>query len=199
MRSSLPFRLVSSSLLWLSVTVVAFAQTDPEAAPTAKPKDRESSIRAVAQRVGIGEGSVIADVGAGKGQHTWTFAEIVGPKGCVYAEEITDKLVKTLEEESKKRKLQQVRVVKGGIEDPNLPEECVDLVFLRFVYHHFGKPRPMLRGIWRSLKPGGHLVVVDRQRGTLRDWIPREQRTKKHAWLAETTVVREAREAIDGE
>ena len=52
----------------------------------------------------------------------------------------------------------------------------------------------MLRGIWRSLKPGGYLVVVDRNRGTLRDWVPREQRKDKHFWTAETTVVREARE-----
>jgi hypothetical protein len=52
----------------------------------------------------------------------------------------------------------------------------------------------MLRGIWRALKPGGYFVVVDQHRGTLRDWVPREQRKVKHFWLAETTVVREARE-----
>jgi hypothetical protein len=52
----------------------------------------------------------------------------------------------------------------------------------------------MLREIWRALKPGGYFVVVDRLPGTLRDWVPREQRQSKHFWLAETTVVREARE-----
>jgi hypothetical protein len=65
---------------------------------------------------------------------------------------------------------------------------------MRQVYHHVTKPREMLRGIWRGLKPGGHLVVIDRNLGTLRDWVPRDVRGDKHYWLAETTVVREARE-----
>jgi len=52
----------------------------------------------------------------------------------------------------------------------------------------------MLRGIWKALKPGGYFVVVDRYPGTLRDWVPRAERKNKHFWLAETTVVREARE-----
>ena len=60
--------------------------------------------------------------------------------------------------------------------------------------HHFAKLREMLRGIWRGLKPGGSLVIVDQRRGTRRDWIPRQVREKKHSWIAETTVVREARE-----
>lgn len=37
-------------------------------------------------------------------------------------------------------------------------------------------------------------MVVDQRRGTLQDWVPRENRGKKHYWIAETTVVREARE-----
>ena len=37
-------------------------------------------------------------------------------------------------------------------------------------------------------------MVVDRRLGTLRDWVPRHVREKKHYWIAETTVVREARE-----
>jgi SAM-dependent methyltransferase len=52
----------------------------------------------------------------------------------------------------------------------------------------------MLRAIWHSLKPGGFLVVIDRHRGTLRDWVERNLREQKHYWIAETTVVREARE-----
>jgi SAM-dependent methyltransferase len=52
----------------------------------------------------------------------------------------------------------------------------------------------MLQGIWRALKPGGYLMIVDQRLGTLTDWVPREERAKKHFWTAETTVVREARE-----
>ena len=37
-------------------------------------------------------------------------------------------------------------------------------------------------------------MVVDRERGTLRDWAPENVREETHHWTAETTVVREARE-----
>jgi predicted methyltransferase len=159
-----------------------------------KPKDRAESVRAVAAHLGVGKGGAVADIGAGGGQDTWVFAQIVGETGTVFAQEIVEIKVKSLEREATKRSLTQVRAVMGREEDPCLAENAVDLTFLRYVYHHFGKPRPMLRGIWKSLKPGGYLVVVDKRRGALRDWPERRLRTKKHFWIAETTVVREARE-----
>jgi predicted methyltransferase len=144
--------------------------------------------------LGLGEGAAIADIGAGNGEDTWVFAKLVGSAGTVFAEEIGDGKVKSLAKEAEKRGWPQVRATLGGADDPCLPIGTVDLAFMRQVYHHFTKPREMLRGIWRGLKPGGHLVVIDRNLGTLRDWVPREARGEKHYWIAETTVVREARE-----
>jgi len=168
------------------------AAASPSAAP--RPKDRPASVRAIAARLDIGAGDVVADIGAGKGGDTWVFAEIVGPSGTVYSEEITENQVKSLRAEVEKRKLTQVRPILGRADSPTLPAASVDLAYMRLVYHHVSKPREMLREIWRALKPGGYFVVVDRLPGTLRDWVPREQRASKHFWLAETTVVREARE-----
>jgi predicted methyltransferase len=159
-----------------------------------RPKDRPASLRALAARLDIGAGDAVADIGAGRGVDTWVFAEIVGPSGTVYAEEITENHIKSLKAEAKKQKLTQVRPVLGRADSPALPAASVDLAYMRFVYHHVAKPREMLREIWRALKPGAYFVVVDRLRGTLRDWVPRERRASKHFWLAETTVVREARE-----
>lgn len=162
--------------------------------PVSEPKNRAESIGAVLSHLGVGEGSAIADIGAGSGTDTWAFAKIVGEKGTVFAQEIVENKVKSLEREARRKELTQVRAVLGCSDDPCLPSDAADLAFLHHVYHHFAKPREMLRAIWRSLKPGGYLVVVDRHRGTLRDWVPREQREKRHYWIAETTVVREARE-----
>jgi len=160
----------------------------------AKPSNRAESVRAIVSHLGLGEGSVVADIGAGGGRDTWVFASIVGETGTVYAEEITENKVKSLKSEADKKGLSQVLAVLGRSDDPCLPPNSVDLTFLHYVYHHLAKPREMLRGFWRTLKPGGYLVVVDRRRGTLRDWVPRHLREKKHFWIAETTVVREARE-----
>jgi len=167
---------------------------EPDKIRSAKPKNRADSVRALVSLLGLGEGSTVADIGAGGGRDTWVFAEIVGEKGTVFAEEIVENKVKSLKTEAEKKGLNQVSAVLGRSDDPCLPPDSVDLVFLYHVYHHFAKPREMLRGIWRTLRPGGHLAVVDRNRGTLRDWVPRHLREKKHFWIAETTVVREARE-----
>ena len=166
----------------------------PDTSHIAKPNDRAGSVRAIVSHLGLGDGAVIADIGAGRGRDTWIFAEIVGETGLVFAEEIVKDNVETLKTEAKKRDFSQVRAVLGRTDDPCLPSNTVDLVYMNHVYHHLAKPREMLQGIWHELRPGGHLVVVDRQLGTLRDWVPRELREKKHFWIAETTVVREARE-----
>jgi SAM-dependent methyltransferase len=161
---------------------------------SAKPRNRADSLVAITSCLGVHKGSVIADLGAGNGLDSWGFAEIVGETGRVLAQEITPRMVDSLRRESKARELEQVRVILGRTDDPCLPSESVDLAYMHHVYHHFAKPREMLRGIWRGLKPGGYLVVADQRRGTLRDWVPRHLREKQHFWIAETTVVREARE-----
>lgn len=160
--------------------------------PPAKKPNREPSVTGVMSLLGLGEGAAIADIGAGNGEDTWVFAKLVGSTGTVFAEEIGDGKVKSLGKEAEKRGLSQVRAVLGLADDPCLPPGAIDLACMRHAYHHFTKPREMLRGIWRALKPGGHLVVIDKNLGTLRDWVPRDARGEKHYWIAETTVVREA-------
>jgi predicted methyltransferase len=187
--SFLIFALVTFQVTLCSVSAILAGENK-----TTKPKNRADSARALVSHLRLGKGSVIADIGAGNGRDTWVFAEIVGEKGKVFAEEIAGDKVKSLKDSAKEKNLAQVIAMLGTSVSPCLPEDSVDLVYMNRVYHHFAKPRDMLRGIWRSLKPGGYLVIVDQRRGTLQDWVPRHEREKKHYWIAETTVVREARE-----
>lgn len=162
--------------------------------PPGKSQDRAASVTGVMSYLGLGAGAAVADIGAGRGDDTWVFAELVGDTGTVSSVEIGEGSVKALRAEAEKRGLSQVRPVLGRTDDPCLAPGSLDVAFMRQVYHHFTQPREMLRAIWRSLKPGGHLVVVDKNLGTLRDWVPLDVRGGKHYWTAETTVVREARE-----
>jgi ubiquinone/menaquinone biosynthesis C-methylase UbiE len=106
-------------------------------------------------------GTIVADVGAGDGSYSFVAAEKVGPTGRVYATEIdTDKL-KQIRSEISKRKLSNVVVVEGAVEDTKLPSECCDAIYLRHVYHHLTQPEEFDRNLVRSLKPGARLAIID--------------------------------------
>lgn len=157
--------------------------------------DREAALRALTERLGVGPGGVVADVGCGRGHDSFVFASVVGETGVILAEEISADQLKAVLEGSKERKLGQVVPVLGEASDPRLPNGRADLIYLHFVFHHLSDPRSMLRNMWLDLKPGGHLAIVDRARGPLRDPVPLEKREREHHWTGETAVVRLAREA----
>jgi predicted methyltransferase len=106
-------------------------------------------------------GMSVADVGAGTGVFTRLIAEKVGPTGRVYAVDIAQAFVAHIAKEAKKRGQRQVVGVLGNQDSTNLSEGSVDLVFLSDVYHHLEKPEKTLASIYRSLRAGGGLVVVD--------------------------------------
>lgn len=187
-RSFLIFTFVATIL-----ASTAAAQKTDEGANKTDP--RAESLRKIAAKLDVGPGDVIADIGAGKGRDTWVFADIVGRQGKVYSEEIVDNLSKAIEGEAVRRELSQVQPILGTPTNPMLPADSIDMAFMHYVYHHVSNPVDMLAAIKKSLKPGGYYVIVDKNLGTLVDWRPREERGKKHFWIAETTVVRDLREA----
>ncbi len=109
----------------------------------------------------IKPGSVVADIGAGVGYHTWRLAEIVGPSGKVIAEDIQEGMIALLKKNVSDRKLKNVDIILGTPADPRLPGDSVDLVLMVDVYHEFSEPVTMMSRIRASLKPAGRVVLVE--------------------------------------
>ena len=109
----------------------------------------------------ITNGSVVADIGAGVGYFTWRMADLVGPTGKVYANDIQPEMIQMLKKNIKDRGLTNVEPVLGKFDDPGLPKAAVDLALLVDVYHEFSEPQKMLDRIRESLKPGGRLVLLE--------------------------------------
>jgi tRNA A58 N-methylase Trm61 len=109
----------------------------------------------------IAHGSVVADIGAGVGYFTWRLADVVGPTGKVYANDIQPEMIRMLTRNIKDRGLKNVEPVLGKIDDPRLPKGAVDLALLVDVYHEFSEPQKMLDHIRESLKPDGRLVLLE--------------------------------------
>ena len=120
--------------------------------------------RKIVALAGLTEGEAVADVGAGTGLFTFLFAEAVGPRGKVYAVDIVPRFVRHLQAEARRRRLGQVVPVLGRPRSVSLPPESVDLLFLCDAYHHFEFPRSMNRSLFRALRPGGTLLLIDFRR-----------------------------------
>ena len=123
--------------------------------------DAAEEIARLAKLMDWKAGSVVADIGAGDGNYSFAAASHVGALGKVFATEIDEEKLKKLRAEVHQRKLQNVAVVESKEADTNLPTECCDAIFLRWVYHHLTKPGEFDANLVRSLKPGGRLAVID--------------------------------------
>jgi SAM-dependent methyltransferase len=115
----------------------------------------------------IADGSVVADLGAGGGWFTIRLARRVGPNGLVYAEDVQTLMIEEIGRRVQREGLFNVVGVLGTASDPKLPRDFLDAVLIADAYHEMDDPaRPeviltLLSNVARSLKPQGHVGVVD--------------------------------------
>jgi ubiquinone/menaquinone biosynthesis C-methylase UbiE len=117
-------------------------------------------------------GMVVADVGAGTGLFTRLLAKEAGRDGQVYAVDITPKFLEHVQKTSREAGLKNVTPVLCSADAVDLPPNSVDLAFICDTYHHFEFPERTLLSLYRALKPGGRVVVIDFHRipGKSSDW-----------------------------
>jgi len=115
----------------------------------------------VVKKLDIPKGSTVVDLGAGVGYFTWRLAKAVGETGKVIAVDIQPGMIDRLRETLKQRGVTNVEPVLGSEENPNLPENAVDLVLVVDVYHELQQPEKTMEYVRRALKPDGRLVVIE--------------------------------------
>lgn len=121
----------------------------------------------------VGRGMTVADIGAGTGLFEPLFSKAVGPEGVVLAVDIVPEFLALIRDRAATLDLHNVRTVRCAEDSVTLAPASIDVAFLCDTYHHFEYPRSTMRSIYRALKPGGELVVVDFDRvpGKSRQWI----------------------------
>jgi ubiquinone/menaquinone biosynthesis C-methylase UbiE len=138
-------------------------------------RDRLGEAEEVMRLAGVKPGMWVADVGAGEGYYTVRLARMVGPKGRVLAEDIVPDVRDTLAERVQREGFDNVAVKLGTPDNPLLPRQSFDRVFLVHMYHEVQSPYAFLWHMRDGLKPGGLAVVVDSNRPTNRHGIPPAQ------------------------
>jgi ubiquinone/menaquinone biosynthesis C-methylase UbiE len=148
---------------------------------------REDNRREALQRVpeilvalGALPGARVADVGAGDGFFSVRLARAVGPGGHVIAEDVDSEALDRLRARLADAALTNVEVVRGTLDDPQLPDGALDAILIVDAYHEMEDFAAMLEHVRHALKPEGRLVLVEPFDPRLLG-ESRQRQTKSHA------------------
>jgi SAM-dependent methyltransferase len=150
------------------VAPVVSAESGDEAA-----RDAAGEAARVLDRLGVGPGLRVADLGAGEGYYTVRLAARVAPSGVVYAEDIQPQTIARLGARLQRERLSNVILLLGLPRDPLLPPASVDVVILGHVYHEIENPFEFLYRLRPALAPGARVAVVEADRATQDHGTPR--------------------------
>jgi ubiquinone/menaquinone biosynthesis C-methylase UbiE len=117
----------------------------------------------VIAQTGLMQGQVVADLGCGSGFFVLPAAQMIGPTGTVYAVDILqDKLAATISIAGQFG-LKNVRVAQADLNKPflDLPENLCDLVIAGNILHEIEPKTQLIKNIYRLLKTGGKVLVVE--------------------------------------
>jgi ubiquinone/menaquinone biosynthesis C-methylase UbiE len=117
--------------------------------------------------LGIAEGHVVAEIGAGSGDMAVEIAARVGPDGRVYATEIDEWKRDAIAELAQRRGLTQLHVREAGERSADLPDGCCDAIFMRNVLHHIEGWPAYAATLAPALRPGGRVGIIDFSPGAL--------------------------------
>lgn len=137
---------------WFSLRLLNWEASAPENSP-----------KRVIKSLALQEGQTVADIGAGGGYFTLEFARQVGKTGKVYAVDIKVRYLNFIKRQSKKRGLDNIISILARGDEMGLPEACLDLAFVRNVFHHLHKSAKYFQNLKRFLKPSGKVVIIEQK------------------------------------
>jgi SAM-dependent methyltransferase len=118
----------------------------------------------------------------------------MAPDRTVYATEVADRLLATIRQSAADAGLKNVTVITAAATRTNLPDGCCDAIFTRNVYHHLSDHAAINADLFRVLRPGGRLLMIDFEPGGLMNLFPhggsedRGHGTRKATMLQEVTA-----------
>lgn len=179
----------------MKVTSLILALVLPLAAQTAQQDGFAFDATRLTKTAGVAAGQTVADIGAGLGELTLELARIVGPSGRVFSTEMSAERVAGLRKAAEGAGLKNVTALDAHATRTNLPDRCCDALVIRFVYHHFSDPSLMNASLFQSVKPGGHVAVIDFAPPGKEGATAANRGDKDTHGVLPATVIRELREA----
>jgi arsenite methyltransferase len=124
-------------------------------------------------------GETVLDLGSGGGIDVLLSARRVGPSGFAYGLDMTDEMLQLAEQNRQSAGAQNVKFLKGHIEQIPLPDNSVDVVISNCVINLSSEKPSVLFEAFRVLKPGGRFAVSD---VVVQGQLPAELRKSMELW-----------------
>ena len=142
---------------------------------------------AIADALRIKPGMRVADICAGTGFFSLLFAQRAGPGGIVYAVDIAENFVKTIEDKAEAAGLGNLVGIINNGRDTGLPPDSIDLAFISNTYHHFEYPRDTMHSIHQALSDQGEVVIIDFHKDphTSSRWVQNHVRSNREQVIRE--------------
>lgn len=135
-------------------------------------RDERGEAQVVMDLAAIRPGMTVADLGAGEGYYTVRLAERVGEDGRVLAQDIDPEALDRLGRRIERDRLENISIKLGDVDDPQLPPDSFDRVFMVHMYHEVSEPYAFLWRLWPALNTGGQIIVVESDRPVGRHGLP---------------------------
>lgn len=146
-------------VLLLLIPVISFAQYSEN---DWEERDTWMNIHDIFEEAGIHKGSYVADIGCHEGYLSIHLANKVGIDGKVYSVDVREDRLEMLDENVKSRNLANVEIILGDYDNPKLPINRLDVVFIMDTYHEMEEYNTILKHVYKSLKSGGRIVIIEK-------------------------------------
>lgn len=135
-------------------------------------RDERNEAQVVMDLANIRTGMTVADIGAGEGYYTVRLAERVGADGRVLAQDISRDALERLGRRVEKDRLENISIKLGETDNPQLPSDSFDRIFMVHMYHEVTDPYAFLWQMWPALNAGGQIIVVESDSPVGRHGLP---------------------------
>lgn len=152
----------------------------------------------ILRKLGLQEGTVVADIGCGIGYFSIPAADIVGSKGLVYAMDIELEMVEETERRAAEYGMINIRPIVTGEYDLKIEDSMVSFAFICLVLHEVSDRIRLLYEAKRILKNDGKLVVIE-WRKKESDWGPPEEQRLDAGEIKELLISCGFAEAVETE
>jgi len=111
------------------------------------------------RRAGLKPGMTVLDIGCGPGHASFDLAQLAGPTGKVIAVDQSALFLDAVNAGAKQRGLTNIETVKSDLAQLELPDNCVDMIWSRWVLSFLANPQGLFERLKSVLKPGGVFIA----------------------------------------